>query len=92
MSYTDVTDEGIAHLATLGKLTYLDLSGADVDDAGLTVVGKLTELQELHVSFCRFGDAGLKAIAGLAHLKRLERRSHEGDERRTGCDCEAGVA
>lgn len=46
---TRVTDAGLAHLARLRNLEFLDMSRTAVTDAGLTQLSGLTELRLLYV-------------------------------------------
>lgn len=65
-----ITDEGIAPIRHLARLTCLRLNNAkNISDDGLQYLGKLLELDLLDLSGTSITDQGL---AELRHLKRLE--------------------
>ena len=64
LSYTKVTDAGLAHLDGLTQLHYLELADTEVTDAGLVHLEGLTQLQELVLygsdgGDCQVTDAGV---------------------------------
>ena len=65
-------DEGLAHLAGLRELEWLDLSNNDVTDAGLVYLAELSQLEELNLAHNAISDAGLAQLAGLRRLKFLD--------------------
>ena len=91
-----MTDAGLAHLAGLTKLYYLDIgygvedcrgtitlrgtATARVTDAGMPYLKGLTKLSFLDLNGTQVGDAGLAHLAGLTRLEVLRLE----DTRRTG--------
>ncbi len=71
-SNSDLTDEGIAKLPGLPKLTALDLRAVDIGDPGMKALASLKALRELNLSDGRFTDQGLANLSKLSHLERLE--------------------
>ncbi|XP_028288759.1 uncharacterized protein LOC114453194 [Parambassis ranga] len=70
--YTQITDQGVGHLATMTRVKKLSLSNTQVTDAGLPSLRGLHELQELcldRTAVTSRGVAGL--ITGLPHLQVL---------------------
>jgi hypothetical protein len=59
---SDVTDEGLKHLAKLAKLRSLDLRQTAVTDAGLKHLEGMVELRELFVTSSKVTDAGVFAL------------------------------
>ncbi len=72
LSYTDVTDAGLAHLKGLTKLTALDLSGTQVSSAGLKHLEGLSNLTAIDLGGTRVTDAGLVHLKGLTNLTKLQ--------------------
>jgi hypothetical protein len=68
---TAVTDAGLAHLAGLRRLAFLDLRGTRVTDAGLAHLEKATGLYRLDLDGTAVTDAGLTHLKGLERLKEL---------------------
>ena len=66
-----ITDAGLAHLAGLTKLEYLNLMGHPITDDGLRYLSGMAGLRTLAVSFSGITDAGLKHLEGLANLRDL---------------------
>jgi serine/threonine-protein kinase len=66
-----VTDQGLAHLAGLTNLAYLDLELCPITDAGLLSLAELTNLTHLNLG-------NIKGItdAGISHLAKLNRLSY----------------
>jgi hypothetical protein len=59
----EVTDDGVAHIATLESLESLDLEGSDVTDVGLERLGALEQLQWVDLSGSpRVTQAGVSAL------------------------------
>jgi hypothetical protein len=71
LSGTDLTDEGLAQVAKLTNLTWLNLRGTKITDAGLVHLKGLTELTRLHLEKTEIGDAGLPHLVGLTKLEYL---------------------
>lgn len=68
---TDVTDEGLPHLAGLASLTRLHLERTKVSDAGLANLKDLQNLAYLNLYQTGISDAGLAHLEGLKGLKNL---------------------
>lgn len=75
---TKVTDAGLADLATLQQLEWLDLYANGLTDAGLTTLRELPQLKHLDLSLMGFGDAGLAHVATLTKLEHLDVLYSEG--------------
>lgn len=72
----NITDVGLASIASLHQLQHLDLSRCStITDVGLGSIAALHELHRLDLNSCKkITDAGLSGIAGLRQLLRLELR------------------
>ena len=68
---TDVTDQGLPHLAGLTSLTRLHLERTKVSDAGLAHLKDLQNLAYLNLYQTGITDAGLAHLEGLKGLKNL---------------------
>lgn len=67
-----VTDAGLAHLAGLNQLHYLQLDRAPVSDSGLPHLGRLTNLQWLTLNGTQVTDVGLIHLQRLPRLQQLD--------------------
>lgn len=75
LSFSAVTDAGLARLAKYDQLSRLDLSYMNITDAGLQHVAKLKKLIELTLTDTPITDAGLAHLASsksLGILRTLE--------------------
>ncbi|MBU6361095.1 MAG: NACHT domain-containing protein, partial [Chloroflexi bacterium] len=72
LSFTKVSDAGLATVGGLSSLQSLNLSFTKVSDAGLAALGGLSGLQSLNLSSTQVSDAGLAALGGLSGLKSLD--------------------
>ncbi|GIX04120.1 MAG: hypothetical protein KatS3mg113_1126 [Planctomycetaceae bacterium] len=68
---TEVSDEGLQHLAHLKGLVRLHLEKTKITDAGLVHLKGLENLEYLNLYGTAVTDAGLNHLAGLKKLKRL---------------------
>jgi Leucine rich repeat len=68
---SQVTEEDLAQLSSLTRLTWLDLTGASVTDAGLARLAGLTSLAFLDLSGTSVSDAGIAHLRSLANLEGL---------------------
>lgn len=68
---TDVTDQGLPHLAGLTSLTRLHLERTRVSDAGLAHLSQLENLTYLNLYETAVTDAGLGHLEGLKNLRNL---------------------
>jgi Leucine-rich repeat (LRR) protein len=64
ISYLDVTDEGLSHIAKLKKLQRLSLRDARITDEGLQRLAELPDLKWLNLRGCEVTEEGLQ------HLKK----------------------
>lgn len=69
---SQITDAGLAHLASLTELQTLYLTGTRITDAGLAHFTSLTELQTLYLNRCKqVTDAGLAHFINLTELRTI---------------------
>lgn len=68
---TDVTDEGLRHLAGMASLQRLHLEKTKVSDAGLAHLAGLESLSYLNLYQTGVTDSGLVHLEGLASLRNL---------------------
>jgi Leucine-rich repeat (LRR) protein len=69
---TNITDEGLAHLAELTQLRRLDLrSNHRITDAGIVHLADLDRLEWLDVSELALTDVALSHLGGLSNLQTL---------------------
>jgi Leucine Rich repeat len=66
-----VTDEGLSHLARLGRLHELSISHTAITDEGLAHLAGLMNLDSLDLTETLVAGAGLRHLAGLPNLKGL---------------------
>ena len=67
-----LTDAGLAHVAALANLKWLNLDGVGVTDSGLENLKNLSSLEKLVLSNTAVTDAGLIHLHGLANLESLD--------------------
>lgn len=85
----NVTEIGIAHLASLPWLTRLNLSSCSIHNSSLGVLSSLKKLSYLDLSYCnRISDEGLRHLKLLRNLTYLDiqgcvRITHAGVKRFT---------
>lgn len=85
----NVTEIGIAHLASLPWLTRLNLSSCSIHNSSLGVLSSLKKLRYLDLSYCnRISDEGLRSLKLLRNLTYLDiqgcvRITHAGVKRFT---------
>jgi Leucine-rich repeat (LRR) protein len=70
-SNPSVTDVGLANLAGLTELSYLELAGTRTTDAALAHFGGLSELEYLGLAGTQITGAGLVHLQSLPSLRRL---------------------
>jgi Leucine-rich repeat (LRR) protein len=71
-----ITDAGLAHLAGLNQLQWLNLDRTQITDGGLAGIAGLTQLQSLNLDRTQITDAGLAHLAGLTQLRDLRLRNN----------------
>lgn len=71
LSYTQVSDIGLAHLQKLTQLTQLSLSCTKVSDAGLKHLQNLTQITYLSLTETQVSNAGLSHLQKFPLLIRL---------------------
>lgn len=69
---TQVSDDGLKHLAGMTSLTKLRLSNTQIKGEGLKHLAGLMQLPNLTLSHTQVGDEGLKHLAGLTNLGWLD--------------------
>ncbi len=65
---TGVGDEAMGHVAAIGGLTDLDLSGTRVTGRGLVALRRLRYLKHVELNGCAIGDGDLGALGGVYFL------------------------
>lgn len=68
-AFMDLTDKGVAQIATLPMLEDVEFDGDGITDASAPLVGRMKSLKWLEFQNCRITD---KALASLSELKNLE--------------------
>lgn len=71
LDHAQVTNEGLAQLASVTSLVRLKLREAPVDDRGLELIAQLENLETLNLPHARCTDAGLAHLAALPKLSML---------------------
>jgi hypothetical protein len=66
-----IGDAGVACLANLSSLRYLNLNGTPVSDAALSNLAQLPRLRYLTLSHTQITEEGASALRRLTGLKRL---------------------
>jgi hypothetical protein len=69
---TDITNQGMVHLASLNKLRDLSIQGTLVTGPGLVYLSKMTSLERLGVSRLRLDDAAVAHLTPLIKLTQLK--------------------
>jgi Leucine Rich Repeat (LRR) protein len=67
-----VTADGLAHLARLPQLRYLNLAGCGITDRGLEVVRRLPALESIVLTGTRITDAGVAHLAACDGLQSVD--------------------
>jgi hypothetical protein len=70
-SCSEITEEGMASLARMPRLTRLNLAAAPVTDASLAHLAKSRTLAELDLSSTHVSDAGLNFMLRVSTLRQL---------------------
>ena len=71
LARTQVTDAGLAHVASMKNLSRLHLENTKITDAGLDHLKTLANLEYLNLYGTQVTDAGIAKLAGLKNLKKL---------------------
>jgi predicted transcriptional regulator len=66
-----ITDDGVARLAGLSMLRFLDLPGAEITDRALEFIARLAKLRRLNLSNTKIQGHGLQALESLKYLEEL---------------------
>lgn len=69
---SELTDEGLRHLAGLPHLKRLDLSRTAVTDRGLAVLRELPALESISLSMTHVTDGGTAVLADCHRLRRVD--------------------
>lgn len=72
---TAITGAGLAHLAGLKKLEWINLWNTQIDDPGMTILARLPALQSLPVGGTQITDAGLLPFKEHKTLRYLGLRN-----------------
>ncbi|MBI5093834.1 MAG: M48 family metalloprotease [Candidatus Hydrogenedentes bacterium] len=70
-SWTDLTDQGLAHVGRLSSLRELSINVTKIQGPGLTQLAQLPRLEHLELQGANFGNNGLKYLSDLPALKSL---------------------
>ena len=68
LNFTQVSDEGLAHVRNCRQLNYLGLAETKVTGEGLVHVAGMTELEDLILQYAPVDDRGIEHLRGLRHL------------------------
>src|SRR5262249_20881252 len=71
LTFTQVTDEGMKHLADCKQLRILWVASTAITDKGLQHLGKCQDLQSLSLDRTKVSDEGLKHLGRIKHLHYL---------------------
>ena len=71
VSYSSITNAGIAHLTGLPKLRILSLFRNEISDAGIAHLKGMTQLQQLNLEETGLTDAGVPVLCTLTGLQRV---------------------
>lgn len=71
VSYSSITDDGLAHLANLSKLRILSLFRNDITNKGIAHLAGLSNLQQLNLEETGFSDEGMATLCKLSSLTRV---------------------
>ena len=72
LNQSQVTDEGLRHLANLPKLGDLQLQRTHIGDDGMARLVRVKQLQSIDLERTRVGDAGMAYLAKIAQLEELK--------------------
>lgn len=67
----ELTDKGLAHVARVKNVAWLNLRGTTITSAGLVHLKGLTSLTRLHLERTAVDDAGMVHLKGLINLEYL---------------------
>lgn len=71
LSGKDLTDDGLAALAEIDNLIWLNLANTKISDEGLKHLSEIKTLTRLHLEKTQIGDAGIAHLKGLDKLEYL---------------------
>lgn len=91
LSFSDITDSGLAKLTDLTALRTLILDGTKITNLGLLCLKPLRELRYLSLNSVKITDAGLSNLEPLQNLEKLDIGSLAGLEER-GSITDKGLA
>jgi hypothetical protein len=69
LKYSNVTDDDLRLVASIGNLRHLSLNGTDISDAGLRHLGTCQRLEALSLPETNVTEDGLKQLRDLPALK-----------------------
>ena len=71
LNHSRISDAGLANLAMVASLEWLELPGTQITDCGLAHLKRLTRLEGLDLTGTRVAGPGLANLAGASALRRL---------------------
>jgi hypothetical protein len=71
VSYSSITDAGLAYLSNLTKLRILSLFRNDITNHGISYLAGLSNLEQLNVEETGFSDEGMPTLCKLTSLARV---------------------
>jgi hypothetical protein len=78
LRHTNISNDGLVHLATLQKLADLDLAETGIDDAGLVHLAAIKSLRRLNLTAAKVTEAGIARLkAALPELEVDTGKSQE---------------
>jgi len=69
---SQITNEGLKHLAGLNNLSLLDIAHTTISDEGLKTIGQLESLETLNLAGTEISDQGLAHLTSLTELSFLD--------------------
>ncbi len=71
-SYTGITDKGVAEMATMRNLKFIDLWGVNMSNEGLESLAKITSLEGVRISSDSITDTGIAQLKRIPRLNELD--------------------
>ena len=71
LAKTRITDDALASVGRMKKLTKLDLNGTEITDDGLKSLAELSELRSLNLHSTAVTDKGVQMLGQLKNLERI---------------------
>ena len=67
-AFTELTDEGVEHLAKISKLRKLDIAYTKITDRAIGILSRCPNLDELNLQGTRLTAEGIKRLADISTL------------------------